>query len=250
MGLATPTALMVGTGRGAQLGILIKGPEVLEQTRRISAVLLDKTGTITEGRMQLVDVLPVGADRSELLRVAGAAESGSEHPLAQAVARAAAGEESSRLSSTFATTLGSESRRSSKAVQSLSVARSFSGTGESRSRRSAWMAGAARGAGANRDCLRMGRHFRGLLALADTVKATSAEAIRELKALGLRPILLTGDNERAARAIAAEVGIDEVRAEVLPSEKAAEVQRLQSEGATWRWSETVSMTLRRLRRPI
>ena len=233
MGLATPTALMVGTGRGAQLGILIKGPEVLEQTRRISAVLLDKTGTITEGRMQLVDVLPVGADRSELLRVAGAAESGSEHPLAQAVARAAAGEESLPSVEHFRNHagLGIEAVVEGRAV--LVGRPIFLGN------RGIEVPGEARGWQARQEeqgrtviaCAWDGT-FRGLLALADTVKATSAEAIRELKALGLRPILLTGDNERAARAIAAEVGIDEVRAEVLPSEKAAEVQRLQSEGAT------------------
>jgi Cu+-exporting ATPase len=233
MGLATPTALMVGTGRGAQLGILIKGPEVLEQTRRISTIVLDKTGTITEGRMRLVDRLPVGTDPSELLRVAGAAESASEHPLAQAIARAAAAESELPPPSEFrshaglgiealvegkATLVGRPAFLSDWAVEFSDSARAWQTHAEARGETVVAVAWDGR--------------LRGLLALADTLKTTSIEAIRELKELGLAPVLLTGDNERAARAIAEEVGIEQVHAEVLPSEKAAAVERLQSQGAT------------------
>ncbi len=233
MGLATPTALLVGTGRGAQLGILIKGPEVLEQTRRISTIVLDKTGTITEGQLTLVDAFPVSASREELLRLAGAAESASEHPLAQAVARAAASEGALPAVAEFrnhaglgiealveqqTVLVGRPSFLARWAIEVAPAARAWQATAEERGQTViavAW-------AGA----------FRGLLALADTLKPTSVEAIRELKALGLTPVLLTGDNARAAQAIAREVGIEHVRAEVLPSEKAAEVERLQHGGAT------------------
>ncbi len=233
MGLATPTALMVGTGRGAQLGILIKGPEVLEQTKRISTIVLDKTGTITEGRMQLVDQLPVAASREELLRLAGAAEAGSEHPLAQAVARAASDEGALPAVGEFrnhaglgiealvegkSVLVGRPSFLAQWAIEVPAEARAWQETSEASGRTVvavAWDGG-----------------FHGLLALADTLKPTSVEAIRALKALGLTPVLLTGDNERAARAVAKEVGIDQVLAGVLPSEKAAEIERLQREGAT------------------
>jgi Cu+-exporting ATPase len=233
MGLATPTALMVGTGRGAQLGILIKGPEVLEQTRRISTIVLDKTGTITEGRMQLVDRLPLGTDPDELLRIAGAAESASEHPLAQAIAHAAAVESELPPVSEFrnhaglgiealvedkATLVGRPAFLSDWAVELSDGAR-------------AWQRH-AEGRGETVVAVAWDGQLRGLLALSDTLKPTSVEAIAELKELGLTPVLLTGDNERAARAIAEEVGIEQVRAEVLPSDKAAEVERLQSKGAT------------------
>ena len=232
MGLATPTALMVGTGRGAQLGILIKGPEVLEQTRRISTIVLDKTGTITEGQMRLVDQLPLGTDSSELLRIAGAAESASEHPLAQAVAHAAAAENELPPVSEFrshaglgiealvdgkATLVGRPAFLADWAVELSENARTWQTRAEAR--------------GETVVAVAWDGELRGLIALADTLKPTSVEAIRELRELGLTPVLLTGDNERAARAIATEVGIEQVRAEVLPSEKAAEVERLQSHGA-------------------
>jgi Cu+-exporting ATPase len=233
MGLATPTALMVGTGRGAQLGILIKGPEVLEQTRRISTIVLDKTGTITEGRMRLVDSLPVAATREELLRVSGAAESASEHPLAQAVATAARAEGALPKIAEFRNHagLGIEAVVDGKAVV---VGRpafldewAIGVTAEARE----WQARAEE-QGQTVVAVGWDGDFHGLLALADTLKPTSVEAIRELQALGLEPVLLTGDNARAAHAVARQVGILEVRAEVLPSEKAAEVERLQAEGAT------------------
>jgi Cu+-exporting ATPase len=230
MGLATPTALMVGTGRGAQLGILIKGPEVLEQTRRISTIVLDKTGTITEGRMRLVAELPIGTTREELLRLAGAAESASEHPLAQAIAAAAeekppvtefrnhAGLGIEALVEGHAVLVGRATFLADWAVELPEEAR-------------AWQE-QAEGAGQTVVAVAWDGEPHGLLALADTLKPTSQQAISELKQLGLTPVLLTGDNERAASSIAAEVGIDEVRAEVLPDGKAAEVERLQQAGAT------------------
>jgi len=208
LGLATPTALMVGTGRGAQLGILIKGPEILEQTRRISTIVLDKTGTVTEGRMELVDVATLnGAGREDVLRLAGAVESASEHPIAQAIAAAAKAE------------LGK--------LPEVSGFRNLPGIG-------------VRGVVDGR-AVEVGRQNgaitvswdgepRATLVVRDTVKTTSAEAVRELQALGLTPVLLTGDNEATAKRIAAEVGIEQVLAEVLPDGKAAEVRRLQESG--------------------
>ncbi len=228
MGLATPTALMVGTGRGAQLGILIKGPEVLEQTRRISTIVLDKTGTITEGRMRLVDTLPVAATRDELLRLAAAAESASEHPLAQAIAAAApgpapveefrshAGLGVEALVDGHAVLVGRPSFLAEWAISLPDEARSWTDRAEREGRTVVAVAWDGK--------------LHGLLALADALKPSSERAIAELKELGLEPVLLTGDNERAARTIAAQVGIGRVRAGVLPSEKAAEIERLQQAG--------------------
>jgi len=233
MGLATPTALMVGTGRGAQLGILIKGPEVLEQTRRITTIVLDKTGTITEGRMRLVDTYADGVSVEELLRIAGAAEAGSEHPLAQAVARqaAAAGPLPALTDFRNHAGLGIEAVVDGKAVVAGRPTFLAEWGIELPEAARAWQ---ARGEEQGQTVISVGwdGYFRGLLALADTLKPTSAEAIRELKALGLQPVLLTGDNERAAWAIAREVGIEHVRAEVLPAEKAEEIKRLQAAGAS------------------
>jgi Cu+-exporting ATPase len=230
MGLATPTALMVGTGRGAQLGILIKGPEVLEQTRRISTVVLDKTGTITEGRMRLVEALPVDTTREELLLLAGAAESASEHPLAQAVAAAAPGRLGVEDFRNHAG-LGVEALVDGHAVlvgrPGFLAEWAISVPAEARS----WLEH-AEADGRTVVAVAWDGQLHGLLALADTVKASSAQAVVELKQLGLRPILLTGDNLRAAGAIAAEVGIEDVRADVLPSEKASQIERLQEQGAT------------------
>ena len=232
MGLATPTALMVGTGRGAQLGILIKGPEVLERTRTISTIVLDKTGTVTEGRLELVDTLALDASREDVLRLAGAAESASEHPLARAVARAAsaggalppvsefrshAGLGVEALVEARAVLVGRPSFLRERGIELPVEAREWQSAAEERGR--TVVAVAWDGAP------------HGLLALADTLKPTSVQAVRELKALGLTPVLLTGDNEAAARAVAAEVGIERVLAGVLPSEKAAEIARLQDEGA-------------------
>jgi P-type Cu+ transporter len=208
LGLATPTALMVGTGRGAQLGVLIKGPEILEQTRRITTIVLDKTGTVTEGRMQLVDVVPLnGATRADILRLAGAVEDASEHPIGRAVAAAAHAE------------LGS--------LPPVSGFRNLPGEGvigrvEDR------LVEVRREDG--RIVVRSDGARLASLVVEDTVKATSREAVQELRALGLTPVLLTGDDERAARAVAAEVGIERVLAGVLPEGKAAEVRRLQDDG--------------------
>ena len=208
LGLATPTALMVGTGRGAQLGILIKGPEVLEQTRRATTVILDKTGTVTEGRMRLVDVVPAnGAARADVLRLAGAVEDASEHPIAQAVAAAARAE------------LGEL-----PPVERFESRPGY-GVGGLVEGRAVEVGRGADGIMVSWDGLP-----RAMLVVADTVKPTSAEAVAELRALGLTPVLLTGDRADAAQAVAAEVGIDRVRAEVFPGDKAAEVRRLQDEG--------------------
>ncbi len=233
LGLATPTALLVGTGRGAQLGLLIKGPEILESTRRVDTVVLDKTGTVTSGRMSLVDVaLADGVARADVLRLAGALEHASEHPIARAVATAAR-EELGDLptAESFANRegLGAEGVVDGHGVQvgrpalmaewSLRIPSSLSVARE-----------AAEQQGRTAVLAAWDGEVRALLVVADSVKPGSADAVAELKALGLRPILLTGDNETTARAVAAEVGIDEVIAEVLPADKAAVVRRLQEEG--------------------
>jgi P-type Cu+ transporter len=230
MGLATPTALMVGTGRGAQLGILIKGPEVLEQTRRISTIVLDKTGTVTEGRMRLVNALPIEASRDELLRLAGAAESASEHPLAQAIA-AAADEKLPVTEFRNHAGLGIEALVEGHAVLLGRASFITDWAIEFPEETHAWQM-QAEAAGQTVVAVAWDGALHGLLALADTLKPSSQQAVAELKQLGLTPVLLTGDNERAARSIAQEVGIDEVRAEVLPDGKAVEVQRLQQQGET------------------
>ncbi|MGI5488330.1 heavy metal translocating P-type ATPase [Microtetraspora malaysiensis] len=235
LGLATPTALLVGTGRGAQLGILIKGPEVLESTRKIDTVVLDKTGTVTEGRMTLTEVHTAdGQDSDEVLRLAGALEHASEHPIAQAVAKGAA-ERVGTLPpiEDFANIegLGVQGIVDGHAVlvgrpkllaewsQHLPVEleRAFE---------------AAAAAGRTAVAVGWDGAARAVLVVADTVKATSAEAIGQLRALGLTPVLLTGDNEAVARTVAAEVGIDEVIAEVLPADKVDVVKRLQGQGRT------------------
>jgi P-type Cu+ transporter len=210
LGLATPTALLVGTGRGAQLGVLIKGPQILEQTRRIDTILLDKTGTVTEGKLELAEVaLLNGATRADVLRLAGAVEAASEHPVAGAVARAARAE------------LGE--------LPPVTSFRNEAGIGVS---------GVVEG-----HEVRVGRRAgrievawdgvpRATFDVRDTVKPTSAEAIRELEALGLTPILLTGDADERARRVAADVGIERVVAEVYPEDKAHEVEALQREGRT------------------
>ena len=233
LGLATPTALLVGTGRGAQLGLLIKGPQVLESTRKVDTIVLDKTGTVTTGRMSLVDVVPAdGTGRADVLRIAGALEDASEHPIAQAIARAGRDELGSLPAVEGFTNregLGVEGivdghgvqvgRPSLMADWSLVIPEGLlaaKATAEQHGRTAVLAA--------------WDGEVRAVLAVADTVKPTSAEAVQRLKALGLRPVLLTGDNETTARAVAAEVGIDEVIAEVLPSDKADVITRLQAEG--------------------
>ncbi|MEA2407497.1 MAG: P-type Cu+ transporter [Thermoleophilaceae bacterium] len=233
LGLATPTALMVGTGRGAQLGLLIKGPEVLESTRAVDTVLLDKTGTVTTGRMSLVDVTPAdGVAREDALRLAGALEHASEHPVARAIAKAAeAAAGALPPVEGFANRegLGVEGIVEGHAVVVGRAALLADG-----GLRLAPELEAARTAAESRGQTAVVAGWdgaaRAVFVVADTVKPSSAEAIASLKQLGLRPVLLTGDNETTARAVADEVGIDEVIAEVLPSDKADVVKRLQSEG--------------------
>ncbi|WP_334150813.1 heavy metal translocating P-type ATPase [Microbacterium sp.] len=233
LGLATPTALLVGTGRGAQLGILIKGPEVLESTRTVDTVVLDKTGTVTTGRMTLVDVVvEPGTDRAELLRLAGALEDASEHPIAQAIAKGATQEVGALPSPEGFTNIvgkGVQGVVDGHAVlvgrASLLAEWSLQLSGEVASTK-------ARAEGEGKTVVAVGwdGRARGILVVADAVKPTSAEAIAQFKAIGLTPVLLTGDNEAVARQIAAEVGIDEVIAEVLPKDKVDVVTRLQREG--------------------
>ncbi|MFC4000076.1 heavy metal translocating P-type ATPase [Prauserella oleivorans] len=233
LGLATPTALLVGTGRGAQRGILIKGPEVLESTRRVDTVVLDKTGTVTTGTMALVDVHTAdGVDVSDALRLAGAVEHASEHPIARAIARGA--EEK----------VGSlPPVREFAAVEGLGVHGIVDGHAVVAGREALlerWsLPLPAALAEVKADAERQGRtavavgwdgEARAVLVVADTVKPTSAEAVRRLRELGLHPVLLTGDNEAVARSVAADVGIDEVIAEVLPKDKVDVVRRLQEQG--------------------
>src|SRR6185436_2401084 len=232
LGLATPTALMVGTGRGAQLGLLIKGPEVLESTRRVDTVVLDKTGTVTTGKMSLVEVtVAEGVDRDEALRLVGALEHASEHPIAQAIATAATAEGPLPAVEGF-------TNRAGLGVEGVVDGHALI-VG-----RPALLADWALHLGPELDAARRAAEARGqtagaagwdgqaaaVLVVADTDKDSSAEAVASLKALGLRPVLLTGDNEATARTVAAEVGIEEVIAEVLPADKAAVVKRLQAEG--------------------
>ncbi|MBG0823300.1 copper-translocating P-type ATPase [Planomonospora sp. ID91781] len=233
LGLATPTALLVGTGRGAQLGILIKGPEVLESTRKIDTVVLDKTGTVTEGKMTLVEVhLADGEDAEEVLRLAGALEHASEHPIAQAIARGAA-ERVGALPSPedFANVEG----RGVQGVvdgHAVLVGRPTLLAEWSQHLPAELERALERAQAAGRTAVAVGWDgaARAVLVVADTVKPTSKEAIGQLRALGLTPVLLTGDNEAVARTVAAEVGIAEVIAEVLPADKVDVVKRLQAEG--------------------
>lgn len=245
LGLATPVALMVGTGRGAQLGLLIKGPEVLESTRRVDTIVLDKTGTVTTGRMTLVDVAVDGVSRDEALRLVGALEGASEHPVGRAIAAAAESD---------APIVAFENR------EGLGVEGVVDGRAVAAGRPSMFGAGAPAAAGSSvvaagaaaDSPLAAGPLADALVAataagrtavvgavdgrpvavftVADTVKLTSREAVERLRALGLRPVLLTGDNAATARAVAAEVGIDEVIADVMPADKAGVVKRLQDEG--------------------
>lgn len=237
LGLATPTALLVGTGRGAQLGILIKGPQVLESTRRVDTVVLDKTGTVTTGHMGVIDIHPAaGASAEEVLALAGALEDASEHPIGRAIAKHA-----------------------SETGLDLAEVESFTGHGGNgvsgvvaghavMAGRRSWLAGewslaapedlvrlaaAAEGEGRTPVWVAWDGQVRAVVVVADMIKDSSAEAIAELRALGLRPVLLTGDNARAAQAVAERVGIpaSDVVAEVLPADKVDVIKRLQDEGA-------------------
>ncbi|MEV0991454.1 heavy metal translocating P-type ATPase [Streptomyces sp. NPDC049949] len=235
LGLATPTALMVGTGRGAQLGILIKGPEVLESTRRVDTVVLDKTGTVTTGRMTLTGAVPAeGVDAHELLRLAGSLEHASEHPIARAVAASASDlAEGLSVPESFENLggLGVQGVVDGHAVlvgrEQLLANWSIelpAGLAEAKA--------AAEAAGSTAVLVAWDGAARGVLTVADAVKETSAEAVTRLRALGLTPVLLTGDNKAVAETVARAVGIDEVIAEVLPQDKVDVVRRLQAEGRT------------------
>ncbi|MFJ7588095.1 heavy metal translocating P-type ATPase [Streptomyces sp. NPDC097617] len=235
LGLATPTALMVGTGRGAQLGILIKGPEVLESTHRVDTVVLDKTGTVTTGRMTLDGVLPAaGVDAHELLRLAGSLENASEHPIARAVATGAAqragalpvpesfeniaGLGVQGVVDGHAVLVGRERLLADWSIELPAALAEAKETAEA--------------AGSTAVLVAWDGAARGVLTVADAVKETSAEAVARLRALGLTPVLLTGDNRAVAETVAREVGIDEVIAEVLPQDKVDVVRRLQAQGRT------------------
>ncbi|MFG2407447.1 heavy metal translocating P-type ATPase [Streptomyces brevispora] len=234
LGLATPTALMVGTGRGAQLGILIKGPEVLETTRRVDTIVLDKTGTVTTGKMtlQAVHTAP-GTTETDVLRLAGALEHASEHPIAQAVATGAAERTNTPLPTPegFANIpgLGVQGVVEGHAVlvgrEQLLAEWEIHLPAELARRKAE-----AETAGRTAITVAWDGEARAVLEVADAVKDTSAEAIKRLRALGLTPILLTGDNRAVAESVAAEVGIDEVYAEVMPQDKVDVVKRLQAEG--------------------
>ncbi len=233
LGLATPTAIMVGTGRGADLGILIKGVEALERTRTVTTVVFDKTGTLTHGRMELTDVSPTaGTDEAQLLAFAGAVEADSEHPIGQAIAAGARDRGADLVAvSAFEAVAGHGVRAD---VDGTTV---FVGT-----RKLAAEAGLVLPATLDEEATGLesrGRtavfagwdgEVRGLLAVADTLKDEAREVVRELHARGLQVAMITGDNARTADAIAREVGIDRVLAEVLPGDKRSEVQRLQAEG--------------------
>jgi P-type Cu+ transporter len=234
LGLATPTALMVGTGRGAQLGILIKGPEVLESTRRVDTVVLDKTGTVTTGEMTVHAVVAAeGEPADEVLRLAGALEHASEHPIARAVATAAAASVRGDLPAVEGFTnregLGVEGVVEGHAVV---VGRPQLLADWSQHLPADLQQALVEAQDQGRTPVAVGwdGRARGLVVVGDTVKETSAEAIAMLRDLGLEPVLLTGDNERAARSVAASVGIETVIADVLPADKVAEVRRLQEAG--------------------
>ncbi|MEW1641623.1 heavy metal translocating P-type ATPase [Streptomyces sp. NPDC091219] len=229
LGLATPTALMVGTGRGAQLGILIKGPEVLETTRRVDTVVLDKTGTITTGRMTLQEVhVAEGTDERQLLRLAGALEHASEHPVARAVATGAEERVGPLPPVEHFENVPGRGVRGRVEGREVAVGRLYDDLPEELARARS----EAESGGRTAVVVGWDGVARGVVAVADAVKETSAEAVRELRALGLTPVLLTGDNRAVAESVAAAVGIapGDVIAEVLPEDKVAAVRRLQGEG--------------------
>jgi Cu+-exporting ATPase len=231
LGLATPTALLVGTGRGAQLGILIKGPEVLESTRRVDTVVLDKTGTVTTGQMTLVDVIPAdGVSEDDLLRYAGALEDASEHPIAKAIADGAR-----ERVGTLPPVTGFAAReglgvRGTVDGHAVAVGRVVEGDDWLPELPDDLTTARENAEGRTTVTVAWDGAVRGLLVVADAVKPTSAAAVAQLRALGLTPVMVTGDHEAVARSVAAEVGVDEVIAGVLPADKVDVVKRLQDEG--------------------
>lgn len=237
LGLATPTALLVGTGRAAQLGVLIKGPEVLESTRAVDTIVLDKTGTVTTGRMNIVAVVPApGVDRATLLRYAGALEDASEHPVGQAIAKAAVAELGTLPTAEGFTNVQGKGVHGVVEGHTVVVGRASLLADWSQYLDPALtpelVAAKLRAESEGKTAVVVGwdGSARGVLVIADTVKPTSAEAVRQFKRLGLTPILLTGDNEIVADRIAGELRIAHVIAEVLPADKVAVIARLQSDG--------------------
>lgn len=227
LGLATPTALLVGTGRGAQLGLLIKGPEILESTKTIDTIVLDKTGTITTGRMSLVDVICDGTDRATVLRYAAAIEDASEHPIATAVVQAALREQGTLApvqnfrnvpGQGVVGTVDGVDIRIGRHAHALNAALQAAIT-------------TAEAHGHTAVIVEWDGQARAVLVVADTIRSEAAQAITTLRELGLRPLLLTGDNERTARSVATAVGIDDVIAQVLPADKLRIVQELQANGS-------------------
>lgn len=230
LGLATPTSIMAGSGRAAELGILFKGGEHLEQTHKIDAIILDKTGTVTKGKPELTDVAAEG-DEQEFLRLVGAAEKNSEHPLAEAIV-AGIQERGIQLPDTqsFAAIpgYGIEAEVEGKKLL-VGTRRLMEKHGVEASHAYALMSRLEE-SGKTAMLAAIDNRYAGLVAVADTIKETSKEAVQRLKDMGIEVIMITGDNERTAKAIAAEVGIDHVRAEVLPEGKAEEVKKLQAQG--------------------
>jgi P-type Cu+ transporter len=241
LGLATPTALLVGTGRGAQLGILIRGPEVLESARHIDTIVLDKTGTVTEGRMAVVAVTAgAGTTTAEVIAAAGSAESGSDHPIAKAIA------DHARNHGALKTVTKLHNRPGLGVIAELSASVAAGATtdesvvvgreallqeeGLQIPRELSKAYAAEQTQGRTPVMVGWGDQARGVMAVADVVKPTSAQAVEDFRWLGLRPVLLTGDHEAAARAVAAEVGVEDVIADVLPQQKVTEVVRLQEAG--------------------
>ncbi|WP_370949594.1 heavy metal translocating P-type ATPase [Amycolatopsis sp. cg5] len=233
LGLATPTALLVGTGRGAQLGILVKGPEVLESTRRVDTVVLDKTGTVTSGRMSLLRLhTTTGTPTGQVLRLAGALEHASAHPVAAAIADAAA-----RRVGDFPPVSGFENVAGAGVRGIVDGHDVVAGKPE-------WLRQLgirlpltlkvaehhARRTGHTTVALAWNGNAHAVLVLADTIKSTSADAVHLLRGLGLRPILLTGDNESVARSIARESGITDVLADVSPEQKVHVIEDLKAQG--------------------
>lgn len=233
LGLATPTALLVGTGRGAQMGVLIKGPEVLESTRRTDTIVLDKTGTVTTGTMTLVDVISAaGVDRRDLLRLAGALENASEHPIAAAIARAAAAEVGALPEVESFENVEGRGVQGVVEGHCVIAGRDTLLADWSQELDDDLRAAKAAAEAEGKTAIAVGwdGEARGVIVVADRIKDSSAEAIARFRELGLSPVLLTGDNRAVAEQVAAEVGIDTVIAEVLPAEKVDVVARLQAEG--------------------
>lgn len=231
LGLATPTSIMAGSGRAAELGILFKGGEHLEATHRIDAIILDKTGTVTKGKPELTDVIVQGIEETDFLRLVGGAEKNSEHPLAEAIVSGIAAKGISVPSSVeFEAIPGYGIRAIVEGKEVLAGTRKLMAKFDVPAEAAFETMNALEQSGKTAMLIAVDREYAGLVAVADTIKETSKEAVARLKALGIQVIMITGDNERTAKAIAKQVGIDQVLAEVLPEGKADEVKKLQAQG--------------------